>query len=443
MDIAVVTGGNIGIGLAISKKLITLGFRVHAIADDFSKTPFAHKDFIPTSVPDNDTEALTQAAKNISENTDNLCIFVNAQVRKPHLAIDTIPLENLQSQFNQYLLHPLLLTRLFIDKLRHFQGFIININYENPYNSLSASIEGGLSSFYAALFEEYRQQGVNVTQLILQSIDDSNPINGDMIANTIDHLIRFKGGNTVTKIMIRPQDAQALTKIPQITPSVDEFREIQLPTKNNFPKHQKPIETLAPVSRRKSSLPKLQKSQKPPFQEKTPKIQETKTKPQETTTPPITTITSTPKISRDSIVIPHKPKQQSPTITPISEDLKEPEKVKKKPNPKLKNPNPKNFKLKKQTSDDQIKDQSPTIEFTEQKNPESKTAETPKVTRDTVIIPREKKKQKLEDSPITSPTIEPKINLESKPDSNPQATITTAKPNLRIRRGRPSTKQES
>ncbi len=400
MDIAVVTGGNSGIGLAISKKLITLGFCVHAIADDFSKTPFAHKDFISISVANNDTAALIQAAQNILENINNLCIFVNAQDRKPNFPLNAISLENLESQFNQSLLHPLLLTRLFIDKLRQFQGFIINIAYENPCNSLSAGIEGGLSSFYYALFEEYRQQGVNITQLILGSVDDSNPVNGDMMANTIDHLIRFRGGNAVTTITIRPQNAQALTKIPQMTPSIDEFREIQLPTKTNFPKHQEPIETLEPISRRKSSPPKAQKLQKPlkspkaQFQEKTPKTPERKSQPKETATPaPITT----PKIARDSIVIPRKRKQDPPKT-----------------------------------------------ESTEQKVPEYNVPliETPKVTRDTVVIPREKKNQKPQESPILKPEAKSKTKLESNPEPTHQPN-TRAKPTLRIRRGRPSTKKES
>lgn len=385
MDIAIVTGGNSGIGLAISKKLITLGFRVYAIGDDFSKTPFAHKDFCPLSVPNDNTEALTQAAKNLLENSDNLCIFVNAQVRKTNLAIHSISLENIKTELNQYLLHPLLLTRLLIDKLRQFQGFIINISYENPCNSLSAAIEGGLSAFYNALFEEYRQQGVNVTQLILQSVDDHNLINCDMIANTLDHLIRFKGGNAVTKILIRPQDAQALTKIPQITPSIDEFKEIQLPTKYNYPEEQEPIQTSQPLSRRKSSPPppSPKKPQKPKISEKTAVI-----------TPPI----APAKISRDAIIIPREKKQKTPAVVPVIEAIKK----KTKPRPIAQKP---------------VEPQA--IE----------TPKIPKLTRDTIIIPREKKTQKSEVSPITEQTN----------NKQPNAPVKTA---LRIRRGRPPTTKE-
>lgn len=381
MDIAVVTGANSGIGLAISKKLLMLGFRVYAIGEDFSKTPFAHKDFCPIVVPNNSTEALTQAAKDLLKTSDNLCIFVNAPMRKMDLAIHASSLENITAQLNQFLLHPLLLTRLFIDKLRQFQGFIINIAYENPYNSLSAAIEGGLSAFFNTLFEEYRQQGVNITQLILQLENDHNLINYDMIANTLDHLIRFKGGNAVTKILIRPQDAQALAKIPQLTPSSDEFKTIQLPTKNNYPKEQGPIQTSKPVSRRKPSHPSSpKKAQKPNIRQ---------------TTPAPSSSIATTKISRENIVIPHEKKQKIPAVTPIIE------KMKKKPNPKTEPMKPKS------TSNKVIE-----------------TSSILKVIRDMVIIPKEKKQK-----PEISPSAEPHDKKYSP----------TAKTTSRTRRGRPTT----
>lgn len=287
MDIAVVIGANNGVGLTISKKLITLGFRVYAIAEDFSKIPFAHKDFIPTPLPLNDLEKLKIAAKKILEKEDNISMLVNSQ----QIINKNPSSETVQNEFHQYLLNPILLTLLFIDKLKQFHGFIINIVYENPHNALNAAIESGLSGFYNTLFEKYRQEGLSITQLLLQSPPHSQPINSDMIATTIDHLIRFKGTNVITKILISPPNS---TEKP-IYPAIDEFKEILLPDKHNFPPEPKPIKTTQPK-------PKTQKLKKSPLKEKKPI--------------PIPAKKTPKTLTRETVIIPREKKQHSLKSTP-------------------------------------------------------------------------------------------------------------------------------
>lgn len=333
MDIAIVTGGNTGMGLAISKKLITLGFRVYAIAEDFSKTPFAHKDFFPISVQLNNSEDLTKAAEDILSKRDSIYLLIHASAKRIDSSFNSLSPLGIQATLNKHLSAPILLTRLFIDRIRQFQGFIINIASENPSCCLSAAIEGSLSSFYDSLFEEYRNQGVNIIQLLFQSIIHSDIINSDMVANTIDHLIRFKGGNAVTKIIIRPQDLNASTKVPQITPFIDEFKEIQLPSKSNFPEEQELIPTLKAQPRPRPSpqkplpiskvllpipkalkesiiIPREKKKKQVPVPHPTP-ISKTKEKPKRIIKK---TAESAPQVSRNTVIIPREKKTKPAAI---------------------------------------------------------------------------------------------------------------------------------
>lgn len=357
MDIAIIIGGNVGIGLAISRKLIILGFRVYAIANDFSKTPFAHKDFLPISISLNDPEKLKSAIENIINKEDNIYTIINAPEKTVYPPFDSTPLLEIQSKLTQCLLIPILLTRLAINKIRQFQGFIINITHETPASPLNCAAEGGLSAFYTSLFQDYRNHGVNITDILVQSTT-TDPINCEMVANTIDHLIRFKGGNAVTKISIRSQDAQAIAKFPQITPSIDEFKEIQLPPKSNFPPEQEPILTQEP-----KRIPQKRISQKVP---------------------------RTPKISRETVVIQREKKTQTPKPIPVIKKAEKPEPIL-PPEPKPKRT------IKRPV---QPKTRVPAI-----------VSSTPKISRDSVIIPREKKSRMPKPIKVHETTLPPETKL--------------------------------
>ena len=374
MDIAIIIGGNTGTGLAISRKLITLGFRVYAIAGDFTNTPFAHKDFFPISVQLHNKEELKNAVDAIILKEDTIYAIINAPEKNIDPPFHSTEISNLEAQLSQHLLGPILLARLAIDKIKQFQGFIINIVHENHNSPISQAIQGGLSSFYASLFEDYRNHGVNITDILVQSTADDS-INYEMVANTVDHLIRFKGGNAVTKISIRPQNAQALAKFPQITPSVDEFKEIQLPPKSNFASIPEPIPTETP-------------------KRPSPKRPSVKRSPQ-------------PKISRETVVIQREKKSKTSAPLPIPPVI---EKQKNKTTPQKRAPR---------------KSVSPKAA------PPEPTPSVLKISRDSIIIPREKK---------------PRPSMPAAPvEHEEQIAIPTAvklPTPQRIRRGRPPIKKD-
>lgn len=385
MDIAIVIGGNTGVGLAISRKLIILGFRIYAIADDFTKTPFAHKDFFPISIPLDKPEELSRATMDILDKEDNVFTIINAPEKTVDASFDTLSALDIQAYLTHYLLNPILLTRLTISKIKQFQGFIINIMHENSSSALNCAVQGGLSAFYASLFEDYRNHGVNVTDILVESTTH-NPVNCEMVANTIDHLIRFKGGNAVTKISIRSQDAQALSKFPQITPSIDEFKEIQLPPKSNFPPEQEPILTQEP-----KRIASKRTSQKP---------------------------SHTTKVSRETVLIPKEKKirtakpalpiNRSEKTQPIIPREAKPKRAPKKPiQPKLIAPLP------------------------------ASTPPASKISRDSIVIPRERKSRASELTEAQRKTEEPTLPSNEKP---PSPLAPPMPP--RIRRGRPPIKKE-
>ena len=191
------------------------------------------------------------------------------------------------------------------------------------------------------------------------------------------HLIRFKGGNAVTKILIRPQDGEALAKFPQITPSIDEFKEIQLPPKSNFAVEPEPIPTEKPK----------RAPQRRPAQKALPK----------------------PKVSRETVVIQREKKVRTPAVEPVVEKVEEP---KPKSAPRKRAP-------RKAVQPEAVVPEAAPVK--------------PKLSRESVIIPRERKTR----GPV------PVAPVEAKEPVVVTSGVKLSTPTPpRIRRGRPPVKKD-
>ena len=174
MDIAIVTGANTRIGLAISQTLIDTGCRVYGLGTDFENFPLAHNDFVPVTCDLTNTEHLCQVVQEIIDKEKDIYVLVNhARFLNldPH---EKLGLNDLESLVHMNLLAPLILTRLALPSLIRLRGYVLNIGFpdlpgSHRLGSAFLSTEVARQEFSNRLYEEVRKDKVKVCSLILDS----------------------------------------------------------------------------------------------------------------------------------------------------------------------------------------------------------------------------------------------------------------------------------
>jgi NADP-dependent 3-hydroxy acid dehydrogenase YdfG len=224
MDIALVTGANTRIGLAISRKLIETGCRVYGLGSTFNDFPLEHSDFIPVTCDLTNTEHLCQVVQEIIDKEKNIYILVNHARYlnlEPH---EKLGLNDLESLVHTNLLAPLILTRLALPSLIQLRGYVLNIGFPDlpgsqRLGSAFLSTEVALQQFSDRLYEEVRQDKVKVCSLILDTGNAEAMFkegfterdNHDLIlcseatAQAVEYIISQKRESVVSTLVVRPQ----------------------------------------------------------------------------------------------------------------------------------------------------------------------------------------------------------------------------------------------
>lgn len=309
MDISIVVGADTSIGITICRKLIALGLRVYGIGTDFSKTIFVHKDFKAVICDyEADPQALVAAVQEICSQERSLgaVVYANLPSSKLWTAVDA---EETQRLLNKHLVAPALLAQTVIAFLEKSEGYLLMMAPEgrsSNENALEHMYVSALRAFSEQLFSDVRDDGVKVTLITAcnESPEDgsvnefNNPesqLNPISIADTVERIIRYREGNVITHITVKPQRKRESGRTKVIAP--DEYKTVQLPSEGNFP----PEQELIPTPLRKKTV-------KPPVSMGGPPVRK-KTTQKKGSTPGEKT--SLPKSTRKQAPVPKKVKKKS------------------------------------------------------------------------------------------------------------------------------------
>lgn len=224
MKAAVVTGASSGIGLAISVKLVEMGYRVYGFARDFSRVDTADQNFIKIRCDLTDTNQLCRCIEEVKGRKQEIYILVNNAgigFFGPH---EQLKVRQIEQMVATNLQAPLILTNLLLREIKRTSGFIINISSitarkSSTHGCAYASTKAGLSHFALSLFDEVRKTGVKVITIhpdITKSgfYDDLDFIYGeeaesyitpDCIAESVKNILSQRKGTVISEITIRPQ----------------------------------------------------------------------------------------------------------------------------------------------------------------------------------------------------------------------------------------------
>ncbi len=265
MDIAIVTGAETPLGLRVIERLIDQGCRVHGIGNNFANVTFADPQFIAHAVDLTKIEAVRETTQKILDEEKRLHIVVHAIDVTPGTPFRKLPVGNLEAILKIGLLGPVMLTRLALPNLMRFRGQLINIIPSNksgsPASAVNALIEGGLREMNHALFDQARDAGLRVTNLILRQNTElpsgtasdeqliQSRIDPEDVANTVERLLDPHATNIPNEIVLHPRlSAEAPFELPETPEALDPYSQVILPPKEYFPPEREPIPTKQPDS---------------------------------------------------------------------------------------------------------------------------------------------------------------------------------------------------
>ncbi len=233
MDVALVTGASSGIGLAVARRLVEMGYGVYGYARDHGKASFRHERYRPVDCDVMDTRVLLERTEALLRETGGLKILVNnagVGFFGPHA---TMAPDRIERMVRTNLAAPMILTRATLKHLEHSRGFVINIASTaalnpGPFGAAYGATKAGLHQFGEALFSEVRKSGIRVVTLFpdmtrtsFYDHADFEPgeapdahITPECVADAVAQAVGQREGTVITQIAIRPQRTQVVRKGP-------------------------------------------------------------------------------------------------------------------------------------------------------------------------------------------------------------------------------------
>ena len=224
MKTAIITGASSGIGAEISKKLISMNYKVYGLGRDFSKSKIYSKDFIEKICDITDTNKLCKTIEEIKGDNEISLLVNNAGVGYfgPHEELNP---KKIHEMVSTNLEAPLILSNILLRNLKKNKGTIINISSVtarevSTYGCAYSATKSGLSHFSESLFAEVRKTGVKVVSIHPDMTksnfyrnanfreDNSQKefyINCETIANIVQSILTQDYGVVITDITLKPQ----------------------------------------------------------------------------------------------------------------------------------------------------------------------------------------------------------------------------------------------
>ena len=222
MKKALVTGATSGIGLAISKKMLELGYAVYGVGRDFSKVDIVDERFYPVVCDLTKYQNIEEMVKKIKK--DGVDILINCAgigYFGPHEEINPTKLHKM---ITLNLEAPLILIQLLLRDLKRKRGTIINISSitatkSSTYGCAYSATKAGLVHFSKGLFDEVRKTGVKVISILpditktafydelnfCEGEEEDSYILPECVADTVENILSQREGTVITEIILQPQ----------------------------------------------------------------------------------------------------------------------------------------------------------------------------------------------------------------------------------------------
>ena len=202
---ALVTGANSGIGYAITKKLLSMGYEVTGISRTITDATFLNNHFQAIQVDLSDEKALKNLSSFLKKEEYSLLInCAGFGVFAPH---EELSFETITKMSFLNLIAPMVLTNTLLRTLKKNDGYLINITSiealrASKFAALYSATKAGLKAFGDALFEETRKSNLSITN-----------INPDMTESAFYDTLRFDVSDKENEKLLAEDIADAVVHI--------------------------------------------------------------------------------------------------------------------------------------------------------------------------------------------------------------------------------------
>lgn len=233
MKSAIVTGTSSGIGFAIAKAILDLGYKVYGISRKDRKELADNHNYTFISCDLIDSKAIKQNIENILKEDKSISLLVNNAGIGLIGLHEELNYKKLEEMIQVNLTTPILITRLLLRELKKNQGTIINISSitakkNSPLASAYSAAKAGLTQFGNSLFDEVRKSGVKVANIhpdvtktnfykdlsIKEDDDPDSYLNPEEIAECVAMILQQKNNLAITDITLQPQKHKIKRKHP-------------------------------------------------------------------------------------------------------------------------------------------------------------------------------------------------------------------------------------
>ena len=159
-QIALITGGSSGIGLALSELLIKEGYHVYSVSRNPERGPVSHR-FTPLNFDLLETNKISAFVENFCNQFGVPDILVNNAGNGAFYEWDHFPPQEINNQINLLFSAPVMLCRYFAPRMSENEmGTILNLSslatlYPLPFMPLYNAGKSALSSFTQSMMLEY------------------------------------------------------------------------------------------------------------------------------------------------------------------------------------------------------------------------------------------------------------------------------------------------
>ncbi len=222
MKRALVTGGSSGIGKAICKKLLHMGYEVLAVARDFDKCDIKDDLFVKIECDLSDRKSTRTFLEQYKK--EDISLLVNSAGYGRFAPHEEISYKDIEDMIYLNLTSALLITKTFLRTLKKNRGYLFNICSISgiktaPFGAVYGATKAGLRHFGKSLFDEARKSGLKVINInpditntpffkdlhFTPTEDPLSYIDPNAIADMIEDIVRKKESMVVTDITIEPQ----------------------------------------------------------------------------------------------------------------------------------------------------------------------------------------------------------------------------------------------
>jgi len=220
----VVTGASSGIGLAITRALLSSGIQVLGIARDFSKVDLKHSLFTAVAIDLESIDDLQDKFKaSVLSSFGPIDGLINCAGTATMAYLEQLSVHDMQSMLNTNFLGPAIVTKLLLPQLKQRAGDILFIGSESArrggqQGSLYCASKFALRGFAQALREECGKSEVRITLInpgavrtaFFDRLDfepgasEHNAILADDVADAVMMVINARRGTVFDEINMSP-----------------------------------------------------------------------------------------------------------------------------------------------------------------------------------------------------------------------------------------------